>query len=203
MAIRALCSGDISSSVEIIKNDNCDKDGFRYSSTVLPVKSVGIKGDARCYSHPCVLESDYDFKKIKEKMTEITNNSTDINRVIYNVKSFGDIRHGFIHKQHLTKKYMDILRVADDIVMKALKKYNLMKKIWQCPTVIIPFGTETRPYSFVVRPIDSIDAMSAEVVNLGKDVLNEISINMEKDVKEMFALFYDFTSKPPGTIEWE
>jgi len=203
LAIRALCSKENLEMSDSNMESKIDDDGFVYTSFNLPVKSVGIKGDSRCYAHPCVIESVYDFKKLKKKMTYITNSDVDVNRVIYKVKASGDIKHAFLHKQHLTKKYMDILRVADDIVMSALQKHKLMSRVWQCPTVILPFGSEMKPYSFVIRPIDSIDAMSAEAVNIGKDVVREIVEKIESAIPEMFAVFYDLTSKPPGTIEWE
>ena len=38
------------------------------------------------------------------------------------------------------------------------------RQVWQFPVVLIPFGTADRPDSVVLRPIDSVDGMTASVV---------------------------------------
>ena len=45
--------------------------------------------------------------------------------------------------------------------------------------------------------------MSASAFDLGKDVLLEIADKIYRELQSVFAIFYDLTSKPPGTIEWE
>ena len=62
---------------------------------------------------------------------------------------------------------------------------------------------EEKPYSIIVRPIDSVDAMSAQAIDLGIDVLKELDQKIRNHCSEICGIFYDVTSKPSGTIEWE
>jgi GMP synthase (glutamine-hydrolysing) len=67
---------------------------------------------------------------------------------------------------------------------------------------MIPFGTEDRHDSVVLRPIDSIDGMTAQAVLMDESLLAEMSAEILA-VPGIAAVFYDLTHKPPATIEWE
>jgi GMP synthase (glutamine-hydrolysing) len=45
--------------------------------------------------------------------------------------------------------------------------------------------------------------MTADFYMFNKEDLTEISKRIISNVKEVNRVLYDFTSKPPGTIEWE
>jgi GMP synthase (glutamine-hydrolysing) len=68
--------------------------------------------------------------------------------------------------------------------------------------VLIPFGTSSKPDSVVLRPIDSVDGMTASVVRAPKDLLDRL-VKELRNVEGIAGIFYDLTNKPPGTIEWE
>jgi GMP synthase (glutamine-hydrolysing) len=74
--------------------------------------------------------------------------------------------------------------------------------VWQFPVVLIPFGTDSRPDSVVLRPIDSVDGMTASVVRMPADLLKEMTRELSA-IEGVGGVFYDLTNKPPGTIEWE
>jgi GMP synthase (glutamine-hydrolysing) len=54
----------------------------------------------------------------------------------------------------------------------------------------------------VLRPIHSVDGMTAQVVRMPEDLLHRLSAEL-MSVRGLCAVFYDLTHKPPGTIEWE
>ena len=54
----------------------------------------------------------------------------------------------------------------------------------------------------VLRPVDSVDGMTAESVGMEESLLREISAEALA-VNGIAGVFYDLTHKPPGTIEWE
>lgn len=199
LAIRALCAKESGVSEEY----GDDGDSGKYKLFKLPLQSVGIKGDARSYAHPVVAEGGYGFEKLEVLMTKVTSD-VEVNRLIYPivscVKGRSEMR---LCDQYLESKYIDILREADAIVMDALMESGLMKKVWQCPTVIVPFGTSDQPYCIIIRPIDSIDAMSAQAIDLGYDFLLDVSNKILSACPKVCEVFVDITSKPPGTIEWE
>ena len=62
-----------------------------------------------------------------------------------------------------------------------------------------------RTYSYVasLRAITSVDGMTADFYMFNNKQLKEISSLLINNVKGINRVLYDFTSKPPGTIEWE
>jgi GMP synthase (glutamine-hydrolysing) len=53
-----------------------------------------------------------------------------------------------------------------------------------------------------LRPIDSVDGMTASAVRMPAVLLENI-VKELRAIKGIAGLFYDLTNKPPGTIEWE
>jgi GMP synthase (glutamine-hydrolysing) len=68
--------------------------------------------------------------------------------------------------------------------------------------VLVPLGTADRPDSIVLRPIDSVDGMTARAVRMPDSLLQQL-IRELKSVEGVAGVFYDLTNKPPATIEWE
>ena len=76
------------------------------------------------------------------------------------------------------------------------------RRVWQFPVILIPLGDESAPDSVVLRPIDSVDGMTAQSVPMDAALLNEICDELLR-LEGIAGVFYDLTHKPPGTIEWE
>jgi GMP synthase (glutamine-hydrolysing) len=74
--------------------------------------------------------------------------------------------------------------------------------VWQFPVILIPVGTAEAPDSVVLRPVDSVDGMTARSVAMPPELLRQIRTAL-LEVPEIAGVFYDLTHKPPGTIEWE
>ena len=68
--------------------------------------------------------------------------------------------------------------------------------------MLIPIGIDTAPDSIVLRPIHSVDGMTAQVIRMPEDLLRRMSDEL-LGIDGVCAVFYDLTHKPPGTIEWE
>jgi len=110
----------------------------------------------------------------------------------------------------ITNQRLNILREADDIFIKILKKYNYYDEIWQAFCVLLPLKTvgvmgDKRTYDNVIclRMVTSIDGMTADWYNLSEDILKLCSNKIVNEVKGVNRVVLDVTSKPPGTIEWE
>jgi GMP synthase (glutamine-hydrolysing) len=115
----------------------------------------------------------------------------------------------------ITRSRADLLREADAIVTEEIRAADLYNKIWQMPVVLLPVGVEKgndsllhpvdRDYggqAIVLRPVSSIDAMTADARLLPEAVLKQITRRL-MDLPGIDAVFMDLTSKPPATIEWE
>jgi GMP synthase (glutamine-hydrolysing) len=61
----------------------------------------------------------------------------------------------------------------------------------------------TYDYAIALRAVETSDFMTAEATNLPWDVLQKVTSRIVNEVDHVNRVFYDCTSKPPGTIEME
>ena len=102
---------------------------------------------------------------------------------------------------HLTAERLDRLRRADAIVRRLSHDSGFDQTVWQFPVVLLPLGTPQFPDS-VLRPVDSVDGMTARAVRLPPDLLARL-VQELMAVEGIAGVFCDLTNKPPATIEWE
>ncbi len=203
LAVRCLCAKEedrIENEEEVKKkvSEITSKYGFEFK--LLPIKSVGVQGDARTYKHPVVLMGKANWGSLEKVSTEITNNVKEINRVIYLIKP-DELEEPYVLEGYLTKKRLDLLRDADHISMNCLEEREIMDLVWQMPTVLIPISLKGGE-SVVLRPVFSTEAMTAQFARLPLGSVQYIADKIF-ELKGIDAVFYDVTHKPPGTIEWE
>lgn len=110
----------------------------------------------------------------------------------------------------VTRKQLDILRLADWILTDEIKRAKFYRKLWQSFCVFIPVKTvgvmgdkRTYEYLIAIRAVTSEDAMTARWAHLPYDLLERISNRIINEVKGVNRVVYDISSKPPSTIEWE
>ena len=110
----------------------------------------------------------------------------------------------------VTKEKITILQNIDKIYIDYLKEKKLYDKIWQAFAVLLPIKSvgvmgDERTYNYCcsLRAVTSVDGMTADFFMFMKDDLTEISSRIINNVNGVNRVLYDFTSKPPGTIEWE
>jgi len=202
LAIRCLCSNGILEDVsDIQKRAESVAKEFGLQAEILPIKSVGVQGDARTYAHPCILIGETDWKTFEKASTRITNEIKEINRVL-RLLAPDAIDSIELIKATLTRERIALLQQADAIVMRAIADAGLMRDIWQFPTVMIPLMVNGGGESIVLRPVDSMEAMTAKFYPLDEEVLKKITDEVLA-LNGIGAVFFDLTHKPPGTIEWE
>ena len=61
----------------------------------------------------------------------------------------------------------------------------------------------TYDYAVAVRAVRTVDFMTAEAAEIPFAVLQTVMSRIINEVKGVNRVFYDLTSKPPGTIEFE
>jgi GMP synthase (glutamine-hydrolysing) len=125
-----------------------------------------------------------------------------INRVVARVAGHAPLDEMSVFSSTLSTERLARLRRADEIVRRLSHESGFDKKIWQFPVVLIPVGSVARPDSIVLRPIDSVDGMTAQSISMGESLLKLIAGKL-LEVEGVCAVFYDLTHKPPATIEWE
>lgn len=103
-----------------------------------------------------------------------------------------------------------IVQKADHIFIEALKKANLYQKVWQAYAALLPVRSvgvmgDERTYEWMIclRAVDGVDAMTARPSNLPHDFIASVAARIVAEVKGVNRVVYDYTSKPPATIEME
>jgi GMP synthase (glutamine-hydrolysing) len=110
----------------------------------------------------------------------------------------------------VSKERCDILRKADAIYLEEIRNAGLYDAIWQAFAVLLPVRTvgvmgDHRTYDSVcaLRAVTSTDGMTADIYPFDASFLSRVATRIINEVKGINRVVYDFTSKPPGTIEWE
>ena len=110
----------------------------------------------------------------------------------------------------VSREKADILRKADAIYLEEIRNAGLYDAIWQAFAVLLPVKTvgvmgDSRTYDFVcaLRAVTSTDGMTADVYPFDSHFLSQCATRIVNEVKGINRVVYDYTSKPPGTIEWE
>ena len=110
----------------------------------------------------------------------------------------------------VTKQRCDILRKADAIYLEEIRNAGLYDSIWQAFAVLLPVRSvgvmgDGRTYDNVLalRAVTSTDGMTADAYHFSGDFLSRVTTRIINEVRGINRVTYDYTSKPPGTIEWE
>ena len=110
----------------------------------------------------------------------------------------------------VSKERCDILRKADAIYLEEIRNAGLYDAIWQAFAVLLPVRTvgvmgDGRTYDYVLalRAVTSTDGMTAVAFEFPGGFLARVATRIVNEVRGVNRVTYDFTSKPPGTIEWE
>ncbi|MDP3997537.1 MAG: glutamine-hydrolyzing GMP synthase [bacterium] len=199
LGVRILCASKPELLPDFKINFNPD---VKYS--ILPVRSVGVQGDERTYSHALTLyvgkscDIPDAFWQIAVQVPNITDS---INRVVV------CLSHNQPHTLWFTPTFIEpssisLAREADAIVIATMERYGLYDSVWQFPVVLLPFGVMPGNRSIVLRPVESREAMTANAAKLKREILVTM-IEQLLRAPEIDTVFYDLTSKPPATIEWE
>jgi GMP synthase (glutamine-hydrolysing) len=170
---------------------------------VIPVRSVGVQGDERTYAPVLALNRfPSDDGTLQAEATELINRTRGINRVVAIVASHTPLAAMHVFSSTLSPLRLDRLRRADAVVRRLSHESGFDKEVWQFPVVLIPAGSPARPDSVVLRPIDSVDGMTAQSVAMSNSLLRQIADEL-LELDGICGVFYDLTHKPPATIEWE
>lgn len=110
----------------------------------------------------------------------------------------------------VTAEKVRIVQDADAIYREEVAKAGLDKSIGQyfaaltnMRSVGVMGDERTYDYAVALRAVNTIDFMTAEAAEIPFEVLQTVMSRIINEVRGVNRVFYDLTSKPPGTIELE
>ena len=108
----------------------------------------------------------------------------------------------------ITRDRLEALREADAIVREEIDNAGLT--IWQYFAVVPDFratgvreGKRAYDWPCIIRCINTVDVMTAEVPELDWALLKRITARITAEAPRICRVCYDLTPKPVGTVEWE
>lgn len=110
----------------------------------------------------------------------------------------------------VTADKVRIVQDADYIYREEIAKAGLDRSIGQyfaaltnMRSVGVMGDERTYDYAVALRAVNTVDFMTAEAAEIPFDVLQTVMSRIINEVRGVNRVFYDLTSKPPGTIEFE
>ena len=110
----------------------------------------------------------------------------------------------------ITRDRLEAVRESDAILREEFKRNGLEGKVWQYFTIVPDFkstgitdGLRTYDWPVVIRAVNTVDAVTAEVAELDFKMMAHIVERITHEVKGVNRVLWDLTPKPSGTIEWE
>lgn len=110
----------------------------------------------------------------------------------------------------VTAEKVRIVQDADAIYREELANAGLDRCIGQyfaaltnMRSVGVMGDERTYDYAVALRAVNTVDFMTAEAAEIPFEVLQKVMSRIINEVRGVNRVFYDLTSKPPGTIEFE
>ena len=110
----------------------------------------------------------------------------------------------------ITRDRLEAVREADAILREEFDKNGLSGKVWQYFTVVPDFkstgvkdGKRTFEWPCIIRAINTTDVMEVTVEHLPDQLIDHLVQRIIAEVPGINRVLYDFTPKPPATVEYE
>lgn len=110
----------------------------------------------------------------------------------------------------VTAEKVRIVQDADAIYREEIANAGLDRSIGQyfaaltnMRSVGVMGDERTYDYAIALRAVNTVDFMTAEAADIPFDILQTVMSRIINEVRGVNRVFYDLTSKPPGTIEFE
>ena len=110
----------------------------------------------------------------------------------------------------ITRDRLEAVRESDAILREEFAKAGLEGKVWQYFTVVPDFtstGVKNGKRSFdwpcIIRAINTVDVMEVTVEHLPPALLDHLASRITAEVPGINRVLFDYTPKPPATVEYE
>lgn len=110
----------------------------------------------------------------------------------------------------ITRDRLEAVRESDAILREEFAKNGLEGKVWQYFTVVPDFkstgiknGKRTFDWPCIVRAINTTDVVEVTVEHLDPDFMDHLAKRITTEVPGINRVLFDYTPKPPATVEYE
>ena len=110
----------------------------------------------------------------------------------------------------ITRDRLEAVRESDAILREEFEKAGLAGKVWQYFTVVPDFkstgvteGKRTFNWPCIIRAINTTDVMEVTVEHLPAELIDHLVQRITTEVPGINRVLYDYTPKPPATVEYE
>lgn len=110
----------------------------------------------------------------------------------------------------ITRDRLEAVRESDAILREEFAKKGLEGKVWQYFTVVPDFkstgvkdGKRTFDWPCIIRAINTTDVMEVTVEHLDPEFIDHLVSRIITEVPGINRVLFDYTPKPPATVEWE
>ena len=110
----------------------------------------------------------------------------------------------------ITRDRLEAVRESDAILREEFAKNGLEGKVWQYFTVVPDFkstgvkdGKRTFDWPCIIRAINTTDVMEVTVEHLSNELIDHLVNRIITEVPGINRVLFDYTPKPPATVEYE
>ena len=110
----------------------------------------------------------------------------------------------------ITRDRLEAVRESDAILREEFAKAGLEGKVWQYFTVVPDFkstgvknGRRSFDWPCIIRAINTVDVMEVTVEHLEPALLDRLAARITTEVPGINRVLFDYTPKPPATVEYE
>lgn len=110
----------------------------------------------------------------------------------------------------ITRDRLEAVRASDAILRAEFERAGLSGKVWQYFTVVpelksvgVRDGVRCYEWAVVLRAVQTVDAMTAEVADIPQTLIRQITSRILAEVPGVNRVLFDYSPKPCATIEWE
>ncbi|MCR4671670.1 MAG: glutamine-hydrolyzing GMP synthase [Lachnospiraceae bacterium] len=110
----------------------------------------------------------------------------------------------------ITRDRLEAVRESDAILREEFAKNGLEGKVWQYFTVVPDFkstgiknGKRTFDWPVIIRAINTTDVVEVSVEHLEPALIDHLVKRITTEVPGVNRVLFDYTPKPPATVEYE
>ena len=110
----------------------------------------------------------------------------------------------------ITRDRLEAVRESDAILREEFAAAGLAGKVWQYFTVVPDFkstgvrdGKRTYDWPCIIRAINTTDVMEVTVEHLAPELIDRLVARITTEVPGINRVLFDYTPKPPATVEYE